>query len=528
MKKLKRQAKDYLAQAQAMQHQGRLAEAEAMYRQGLAKTAQGVEQGLGQSVDLHFSLGDCLFRQGRLEDAVAEFEQTVSLAPAKLQAWLNLIALYGQLHDGERLARAFERTIELDPSDPRRFSDFLVQSWTLPLSPEQRYARFREWNRLHAQPLMPIKPEWPNDPHPERRLRIGYVSGDFGIGSAAQLVLPMFLAPDRESFEIYAYHSGTADDAGTRMFADQSDSWHRVHAWSDERLLAQIRSDRIDLLVDLSGHTGYHRLAVFARRPAPLQFTGLGFVSTTGLDAIQYRFTDRWVTPSELEPFNSESCLYLDSVLHWLPVVDLTPFRVPEPPCLRKGHLTFGCLNLPYKLNSAVLGLWIDILRALPESRLIFKGGGYHLPELQRRYRASFAAQGVDPARLDFIGHSPMQAHLRFYGEIDIALDPFPYQGGIVTCEALGLGVPVLSLSTGTRTSVSALANAGLPELITPTPRAYLQTALELAAQPRRLAQWRRELPQRFLASPVCDLTAKARAVETHYRACWRQWCAQR
>lgn len=517
MKNLRRARPDPFARAQALARQGELAAAAELCREGLRTRP---------SFELAFLLGDCLFGLQRFGEAAGLFEQLSRQAPGHLQIWLNLTAVYSAVNDPDRALAALQRAIEIDPGDSRRFSDFLVQSWAMPLTPAGRFGWFRRWNALHARPLMPRFPHWPNDRDPERRLKVGYVSAELCISSGIQLAYPLLMAPDRERFEIYAYHTGHREDAGTRLFRERVDHWRKAQDTSDAELEARIRADGIDLLVDLCGHTRGHRLQVFARRPAPLQYTGLGFVSTTGLDAIQYRFTDASITPPELRACESETPLWLPSVMHWSPVLDPNRFYARELPWDRTGQLSFGCLNLPYKVNEAVLGLWARILQALPHARLIFKGTGYQQPELQARYRRLFAAAGVDPARLDFVGNSPMQEHLAFLRQIDIALDPFPYQGGIVTCECLALGVPVLCLNTGTRTSVSILASLGLTELIAADEADYLARAVGLGQQREPLRQWRWELPGRLKASAVCRLETKARLVEAHYRETWRQWCA--
>ena len=498
-----------------MQQEGRLQAASELYRQGLER-APGDPQ-------LHFALAHCAYEQADYAAAIGHYQALLKLKPEHLQGWLNLGSLFARLQDTDRAITCLQQAVRLDPTDAARFSYLLVQSWAAMLEPAARFALFELWNRLHGRPLEPQQPTYPQDRDPGRRLRLGYVSGEFFYVSATLLFMPLFQLADREHFEIFAYSNNARQDQVTERIRQGCDHFVQVQDLSDEQLAERIRADRIDLLVDLSGHTQYHRLGVFAGRPAPLQFTGLGFVSTTGLSAIQYRFTDRWITPPELEPFNSEQCLFLPSLMYWQPVNDIQPYYSPNLPALERGDISFGCVNPPFKVNHQVLSLWARILAACPGSRLLCKSPGFEQPDLQQRYRETFARAGVGPERLVFAGATPLPEHLRFLQQLDLALDPFPYQGGITTCETLAMGVPVLSLAGGTGTSTSVLGTLGLSELIAASEDDYLAKALALAHQPEKLSHWRRELPQRLTRSAVCDPESRVRAIETHYRQCWKQ-----
>jgi predicted O-linked N-acetylglucosamine transferase (SPINDLY family) len=286
-----------------------------------------------------------------------------------------------------------------------------------------------------------------------------------------------------------------------------------------------IRSDGIDILVDLSLHMSGNRLLTFARKPAPLQVTYLGYCASTGLDAIDYRLSD-----PNLDPPESDLSLYSEQTLRlpetWWCYRNAGPTPDPAPPPVESaGHITFGCLNNFAKVSPGSLDLWAEILAAVPNSQLILHAyGGSHLDAVRQR----FAAAGVSPDRLQFLAKQSWADYVQTYGRIDIALDPFPYGGGITTCDALWMGVPVVSLIGQTavgRGGKSILTNIGIPELAARRPRQYVQAAVTLAQSSQRLSELRQSLRQRMLTSPLMNARRFARNVENAYRQIWREYC---
>jgi len=292
--------------------------------------------------------------------------------------------------------------------------------------------------------------------------------------------------------------------------------------------LAQlIREDQIDILVDLTMHTAWNRMLLFARKPAPVQVTYLAYCSTTGLDTMDYRLTDPHLDPPGTnDAYYSEESIRLPET-YWCYSADEPSPQIGPLPALNAGEVTFGCLNNFCKVSPDTLDLWIQLLRVTPKSRLIL-----HAHEGSHRQRVwdLLDHQGIDPRRLKFVGRVPLSEYFKLYNQIDVGLDPFPCNGGTTTCDALRMGAAVVTLAGRTavgRAGVSVLRNIGLPELIAETPQQYVQIATDLAQDLPRLAELRRTLRARMQASPLMDAPRFARNIEAAYRLMWRNWCQQ-
>jgi predicted O-linked N-acetylglucosamine transferase (SPINDLY family) len=306
-------------------------------------------------------------------------------------------------------------------------------------------------------------------------------------------------------------------------------AWRSIVRLSDEQVADMIREDRIDILVDLAGHSADNRLLVFARKPAPVQVNYQGYPATTGLTAIDYRLTDILSDPPGLnEPYYSEQLIRLPRTDWCFHPSEDAP-AVTALPAIRNGHVTFGSFNNLAKVNEPLLKLWAEILRSLPTSRLSLKARGLASMSAQDMVRQVMSKHGVAPDRLDFSGQVPWAEHLPRYNQIDIALDTYPYHGTTTTCEAMWMGVPVVTLAGPihvARVGVSLLTNVGLPELIAQSPEQYVQIAIGLAGDLVRLAAVRRSLRDRMLASCLTDGESLARDIENAYRTMWQTWCA--
>jgi predicted O-linked N-acetylglucosamine transferase (SPINDLY family) len=326
----------------------------------------------------------------------------------------------------------------------------------------------------------------------------------------------------------------------TSRLRSHVDGGRDIVGLSDAQAAELIRQDRIDVLVDLTMHMANNRLLVFARKPAPVQVTYLAYCSSTGLEAMDYRVSDPY-----LDPFNgaqggpivtaqgghaeSESSCYSEQTIrlpetYWCYAPN-SSFAVAPGPALERGYITFGCLNNFCKVSPPALAAWAKLLRAVPSSQLLLHSfPGSH----RQQARELLGREGVDPERLRFVAFTPRENYFDLYGQIDIALDPFPYGGGTTTCDALWMGVPVVSLSGKRavgRGGLSILSNIGLPELAAGSEEQYIQTAQELANDPPRLDHLRSTLRQRMLQSPLMDAPRYARHVEEAYRHMWRRWC---
>jgi predicted O-linked N-acetylglucosamine transferase (SPINDLY family) len=358
-------------------------------------------------------------------------------------------------------------------------------------------------------------------------LRVGYVSGDFWDHVVGRSILPLLRERGRNEVEVFCYANVRRSDGVTNQIRALCDGWREIKEVSDAHAVEMIRADRIDILVDLALHSARNRLPVFSRKPAPVQVAYLGYCSTTGLDAIDYRLSDPYLDPPDANlAFYSEETVRLPRS-YWCYEPDETAPEIGALPAAEAGYITFGCLNNFAKVSSDALDLWMEILKTSPQARLLL-----HAPEGRGREAVleRFTRRGILAARLEFVGKTPRRDYLQSWRKIDVALDPFPYGGGITTCDAIWMGVPVVTLSGKTavgRAGRSILSIIGLPELVAETPRQYLEIAISLAADPPRLAELRSTLRGRMLHSPLCDARGLARDLEAAYRGMWRKWCAK-
>jgi predicted O-linked N-acetylglucosamine transferase (SPINDLY family) len=393
-------------------------------------------------------------------------------------------------------------------------------------TPEQALAEHRHWAERVASPRYPAAPRHANDRDPERRLRIGYVSPDFRRHPVSSIFAPILAAHDPRQTEVTCYYNFAGEDVVTLRLKSLAQHWRPVAAIDDAALCAQIRADRIDILVDLAGHTGGSRLLAFAHKPAPVQVSWLGYFNTTGLATMDYFLSDPWSSPPGQDRLYVERLLRLPHTRFCYEPPQYMP-EVGTLPCDSSGHITFGSLNNLAKLNDQVLALWSQLLLALPHSRLLVQTAALDDAPNCRHFRERWARLGIAPERLQLRGFAPIEQSPAAYAEIDIALDPFPFCGGMTSFEALWMGVPLITLPGATvasRQSASMLANLGLRELIAADAREYVDKARELALDPQRLAALRAGLRARFAASPLMDYRGFARALESAYRRMWRDW----
>jgi predicted O-linked N-acetylglucosamine transferase (SPINDLY family) len=357
---------------------------------------------------------------------------------------------------------------------------------------------------------------------------VGYVSGDFRSHSAATTFAPI-LAHDPRQVTVVCYSDVAVPDHKTALFASQVATWRTVAGWTDEALAEQVRADQIDILVDLGGHSGKTRLLMFARNPAPVQVTAWGYITGTGLDAIDAMFADAVVVRPEEHRSNAEEIVNLPSVVCMDPMAQLPD--VGPSPAIKQGALTFGCFNGSYKLSPAVLDTWAGIVAAVPGARMLFKSHGLDDAENRARVLAAFASHGVGLERVDVLGATTRDEHLAIYQRVDVQLDPFPVGGGVTTFEGLMMGVPCVTRlgdRISGRNSASFLTSVGLGELVARTPDNYLAIAIGLAERIEWLASLRSTLRERVLASPIGNREVYVRHVEAAYRTLWRRWCARR
>jgi predicted O-linked N-acetylglucosamine transferase (SPINDLY family) len=375
---------------------------------------------------------------------------------------------------------------------------------------------------------LPRFTNWPVDRAPDRRLRIGYVSADFRQHSVAFFLAAIFKAHDPAAVDLCVYHNSSAEDELTTFFRERSAQWCNIHAMSSAEAAQRIHDDRIDILVDLSGHTAGNSIEAFARRPAPIQVNWLGYADTTGLSAMDYRLTDAVADPPGADRFARERLVRMPDAFLCYTAPAQAPQVVP-PPVLETGVVTFGSFNNLIKVSASTLNLWAAVLREVPQSRMLIKGRWLELPEMRRRMLDLFAQRGVVPERVELVPRiDATSGHLAAYGRVDVALDTIPYNGTTTTCETLWMGVPVVTLVGdvhAARVSASLLRQVGLDDLAATSKRGYVKAAARLAAEPHVLAELRAGLRQRMAASPLCNAARFTRHLEAAYRGMWRRWC---
>lgn len=417
----------------------------------------------------------------------------------------------------------------LDPDNPALSSGLLSclnyhPAWT----PRTIFEEHRRWGEKHGRTRAGLPPA-PNSREPERRLKVGYVSADFWQHSVAFFIEPVLAQHDRTRFEIYCYAQVAAPDAVTERLKQLAAHWRPIVGLGDREVADRIRADEIDILVDLGGHTAHNRLLAFAYRPAPVQASYIGYPNTTGLPAMDYRIVNPWTVPPGSEVYFTETVVRLPYPHCFCPPADCPP--VNAPPALDSGRVTFGSFNNLAKLAPPVIALWAAILQAVPGSRLMLKSQPFIDADTRDLYRARFAAHGIGPERLLLCGSGPLHEFLRCFNDIDIALDPFPYNGGTTSYHALWMGIPVVTLVGQTyvsRMGYALLAGLGLEELVAKTPTEYVAIAAGLAADPGRLQALRASLRERMAVSPLTDGERYTAALEKLYRDIWRDWCAHR
>ena len=443
----------------------------------------------------HFGIACCRLADGRFAEARAGFDRAIAVDPAFEPAWIN--RLY------------------LSTYDPA----------TSPLACRDLHA---DWARRFADHLLAQAPAIRRARDADRRLKVGFVSPDFRRHSVTQFVRPILAGRDPAAIETYAYANVRAPDGTTAMLRGLADRWRPIEKLDDDAAAALVRADGIDILVDLAAHTSGGRLGIFARKPAPVQATWLGYCTTTGLKAVDWFVSDGRIAPEGAESAFVERIWRLPHAYCYVPQ-DGMPDVAPLP-ALRAGHPTFGHFGRIERINDATLGAWAAILAAVPDARLVLNSPPLADEGVKARLAARFAAAGGDLRRLDLVATSPQAVTWAAYGGIDVALDCFPFNAGATTFEALWLGVPVVTLRAEPplgRMGESILSAAGLADWVAADVDAYVARAVAAVAHPAALAGLRTGLRARMRASPLMDQTRYVRDFEAALRGMWRMAVAE-
>ena len=470
----------------------------------------------------HNNLGVLRARRDALADAEAHYAKAIELDPKYAEPYTNRGNLLKDRGELDAAIGCYRRAIEIRPDLSQLHSNLLLTLHYHPdHSPADLLREHRAWSERHARPLAAARRPHDNGREPDRRLRVGYVSPDFREHPVARFVLPLFREHDRRELEVLAYSDATAPDSVTNLVRKHVDRWRDVATLSDEQLANAVRADGVDILVDLAAHSAHNRLLTFARKPAPVQITYLAYCSTTGVDAIDYRITDRFLDPPGASAHYTEASIELPHC-YWCYAAP--PLGRPAAE-RRSGPPTFGCLNNYAKVTDFTLALWARLLRRVPEAQLLlYARTAAHRDRVHRALREA----GVDEARAIFVGRQSLSLYLETYRDIDVALDPHPYGGGTTTCDTLWMGVPVVSLAGRTavsRAGSTLLSNVGLEQLVTRSAEEYVERAAELIRDQGRLAELRRQLRDRLESSPVMNAAQFARDFEAALRSAWRAWC---
>jgi protein O-GlcNAc transferase len=477
--------------------------------------------------DALFNYGVVLMRMQRLAEAEAALRRLIALDAQYRPAYRMLASV---LHRAARV----EEMLAVCRAARQRFPDALeLESFELfglnfveDLSSEELFERHREFGARLERAIPPRSDPFPNTAERERRLRVGYVSGDFSYHVVALFMLPLAERCDRSAIETYCYSVSGIADPITRRLRSACDVWRDAAAMSELELADAIRRDRIDILVDLAGHSGISRLGVFARQPAPVQAAWLGYLNTTGLTRIHYRITDSYCDPPGLtDRYHTEKLARLPrSQWCYRPFVAVQ--QASAAPVEKNGYVTFGSFNQSAKVSPSVRRLWAQLMKAQAESRLVIAGVQHE--GIREALRRGFAESGVDRARIAFRPYGSLEDYYGWYNEVDIALDTTLYSGGTTTLDALWMGVPVLTLPgerPAMRSAASILASLGLTDWIASSRQDYVGRAAAFASDTARLGALRRSLRTRLRASPLMDEAGFARDMEALYRRLWLEWC---
>jgi protein O-GlcNAc transferase len=478
------------------------------------------------SSEIHSNLGNALKYFGQLDKAIASYRRALEIKSDDAAVHSNLGSVLKDAGHVEAAIASCQRALQISPNLQIAFDNLLfIKLYQSEQTTEEMSTLHSKFDAVFGLPHKGQTRFHSNLKDENKRLKIGYVSADFRSHAVATFMEPILACHAKSRIEVYCYYNHSLyDDVSTRIHA-HADHWVPCIGLNDDQLAERIRDDGIDILVDLSGHTEGNRLLTFARKPAPVQMTYLGYPGTSGLSAIDYRISDGYSDPSGSDKFYSEQLLRLpDSLCCYRPVIDMP--AVSTLPALTNGFVTFGSLNNSNKIDQHVIALWARILVALPTSRLLMAT----IPEGDRRtwILKQFELGGVSSNRIDFYGTLSIGEFHRLFQRVDIALDPLLITGGTTTCESLWMGVPVVVLIGERflrRVGYSFLCSAGLPQFGAKTADEYVGIAVETAKDLRRLSQLRTDMRTKLTVSPLMDQVRFTQNLENLYRDSWKKWC---
>ena len=473
------------------------------------------------------NLGNLLRKLGRLDEATTSIQKAIRLDPSQPEPYINLAMTHIDQGQVRACVELLQQQLDVKPDNMNAASSLIFSMHYLPDYSAENLFKTAEKYAARFNTLKSHPPSPENIPDPLRRLRIGYVSADFYNHPVGYFIEQVLSRHDRSMHDVFCYYNQIKHDDMTVRLQKSCDHWRSIMGQSDTSIAQIIREDNIDILIDLSGHTSGNRLQVFAYKPAPIQVTWLGYFDTTGMNAMDYIIGDRFLIPSEEERHYTEQVLRLPNAYLCFSPPDVAIYPNPLP-SLASGKITFGCFNNPAKITDRVISCWSRLLHALPLAQLHLQYASFDDASVRQRFLELFVKQGIASECIQLSGVSPRHEYLAAYHEIDIGLDPFPFNGCTITMESLWMGVPVVTLR-GDRyvghMGETILKNLGLPECVTDSEEAYIDQAIALASNPKHLAKLRSGLRDRLLNSPLCDGPGFARDLEAAYRQMWKTWC---
>ena len=481
------------------------------------------------SAEAHTLLGQVFLAQQKVELAREQFSEALRLKPDSVEAHHDLGRLCAEEGLHAEAAEHFRRALALSPSMETQSNLLFLLHYFTETSPDQHFAEHKRWAEWFETP---IKASWrshTNSREPGRRLRIGYVSPDLRDHPVVSFIGPILRHHRRDQVEVFAYANVKTPDAVSERMRGWADHWRNIFGLPPAEVAEMVRRDGIDILIDLAGHTTNHSLPVFALKPAPVQITWIGYPNTSGLTAMDYRLTERFSDPPrETERWHSEELIRLPETFSCYEAPTESPTVGPLP-AMVNGFVTFGSFNNFRKLSPATIQLWARLLREMPTARLLLKSQGLGRVGVQQRLVEQFTRAGVDVARLDLRGAGlSKDQHMGLYNQVDVCLDPFPYNGTTTTCDALWMGVPVVTLVGRThvaRVGLSLVTNLGFPDWAVASEDEYVSKCKALVSDLPKLVAIRASLRETMSKSPLCDAPRFIEHLESAYRDVWERWC---
>ena len=473
------------------------------------------------------NLGHICHFSGRLSEAIEYRQKLMELCPDEASVYHDLgcsLIFSGRKEEGIALLR---KAVKMAPSDPAIHSTYLFRLHHMPeIDAQMLYKEHRNWAQTHA-PVSLAKNSPTNTPDPGRRIRVGYISPDFRTHPVAFFFEPLLQEHDRTKVEVYGYSNTSRPDQVTERLEQKFDCYRSIINMRDEDVANLIEQDRIDILVDLAGHTPGNRLTVMAHKPAPITVTYLGYPDTTGMEQVDYRLTDELADPPASQSVYTEKLVYLPNGFLCYGPPDFAPSIGPLP-ALRNGYITFGSFSNNSKINHDNISLWAQVLRSNKGARLLIKSRAGDDRDMRDSYCRQFANLGISRDRIEIHGQNPAVGYMQLYNSVDIAFDTYPYNGTTTTCDALWMGVPVISMigrHHACRVGLSILTRVGLEFFAASTPNEFVARATALAQNLEALVDIRYSMRRRMTESTLCNPKSFADSMENAYRDMWRQWC---